>query len=503
MESFMNIFKNLMVFSALIVLFGAHMPQIQAMEQPTCYNPQSLLALCKKKFIKIVNNNAYESKSLLDALNQAESVFPTIKQHCFAGLYHEAHKSYAQGFENTFAWLDALHLTNRQLKLFSRYIINKSRIWSLFDSYQFQGKIKLVKSADLINKIAFSSAGEALCLIRSDQKSVDLFDLKADTDFDKPLNIDGGGRIGCLAVSSDKKTIALALDKTIRLVNRQTGACITTLHDHAKKVTGLSFSQDGKILASGSDDETIKLWDCDTGECIKTFTDCQEAVYRLSFSFDGKIVASSDRVSGKTIHLWDCKTGKKFNLLVGHTGWIKALACAPDSKIMASGTGSSSSINDNTVRIWDYETGKCIRALIGHTREVNGLSFSTDGKVLASCSYDRTIKLWDLESYECIKTLNFDRGISDLAFSSDSKRLFFVSQSSEDEIGVHDFFDKTVLNNQHPITLLWLEYILKVFNNKGSVKDYYFAQSTYNKLPLPQEIQDYLVNKIRSTMHKK
>jgi WD40 repeat protein len=32
----------------------------------------------------------------------------------------------------------------------------------------------------------------------------------------------------------------------------------------------VTFSPDGRTLASGSEDETIKLWDVNTGECFKT-----------------------------------------------------------------------------------------------------------------------------------------------------------------------------------------------------------------------------------------
>ncbi|MBW4431083.1 MAG: hypothetical protein KME28_04940 [Pelatocladus maniniholoensis HA4357-MV3] len=42
------------------------------------------------------------------------------------------------------------------------------------------------------------------------------------------------------------------------------------LHGHTGKVWSVSFSPDGLVLASGSQDETIKFWDVSKGYCIKT-----------------------------------------------------------------------------------------------------------------------------------------------------------------------------------------------------------------------------------------
>ena len=50
----------------------------------------------------------------------------------------------------------------------------------------------------------------------------------------------------------------------------QTGEIIYILSGHTGVVAGVSFSPDGSMLASCSNDKTIKIWNLKTGTEIKT-----------------------------------------------------------------------------------------------------------------------------------------------------------------------------------------------------------------------------------------
>ena len=55
---------------------------------------------------------------------------------------------------------------------------------------------------------------------------------------------------------------SLGLDATIRLWDTATGAGGVLL-GHRERVTGLSFSPDGGLLVTGSQDGTVRLWPTD------------------------------------------------------------------------------------------------------------------------------------------------------------------------------------------------------------------------------------------------
>jgi Tol biopolymer transport system component/tetratricopeptide (TPR) repeat protein len=225
--------------------------------------------------------------------------------------------------------------------------------------------------------------------------------------------------VSSVSFSPDGKTIATAsADTTVKLWDIS-GKQLKTLKGHSGGVWGLSFSPDGKTIATASADTTVKLWDI-SGKQLKTLKGHSGAVLGLSFSPDGKTIATASYDT--TVKLWDI-SGKQLKTLKGHSGAVLGVSFSPDGKTIATASA------DTTVKLWDI-SGKQLKTLQGHSGAVSSVSFSPDGKTIATASADTTVKLWDIAGKQ-LKTLKgHSGGVLGVSFSPNGKTIATASDDS-------------------------------------------------------------------------
>lgn len=170
--------------------------------------------------------------------------------------------------------------------------------------------------------------------------------------------------------------------------------CSDTLQGHSEAILHVSFSPDGKRLASGGGDATVRFWDTNTCMPKHTGRGHKHHVLCTAWSPDGERFASADR-NGE-IRLWDPNTGKQFGQpLKGHRQWVNSLSWEPMHR-NASCEQFASASKDGSIKVWNARTGRVVASLSGHTDSVECIKWGGEG-LLYSASRDRTIKVWSME----------------------------------------------------------------------------------------------------------
>jgi WD40 repeat protein/uncharacterized caspase-like protein len=245
------------------------------------------------------------------------------------------------------------------------------------------------------------------------------------------------------------------------------GKKLGTLLGHTERITSLSFSPDGRTIASGSFDKTVRLWDVARQTQLRVLKGHQEWVNSVSFNTNGTILASAsgglaaqslenkikfwDVNNGEEVASFGAQRGRTFGLVVSPDGqravqfttdykqtildvwnlvkgektktfklphWIFSIAFHPDGKTLAAGT------RDHAGIIIDAESGKILREFRRHSDTVFAVAFSADGKRLATGSADLTIKIHDLTTSSLLATLNgSQQDVKSVSFSPDGKVL--------------------------------------------------------------------------------
>ncbi len=256
------------------------------------------------------------------------------------------------------------------------------------------------------SETAFSPDGRLLAI--GSANTVTLWDAKSQAKI-KALSIPPEYRnntldyVGGLAFSPDGKTI-VAGDQLAQIFvwSVATGALAgPPLHGHSPLIPGtvfgfvtdLTFSPNGKWLASTALDYTVVLWDTSTWSRVYTFPDDSSGQRSVAFSPDGQYITVTGGNEG--ILVWD-SVSHTFarNLDVGGA-IMKSLAFYPHQPTTLAALDTTGKITT-----WDVSSGKQIGQSVNDGKLADTsyqphLLFNRAGTLLIS-SHDLTLTIWSV-----------------------------------------------------------------------------------------------------------
>lgn len=216
--------------------------------------------------------------------------------------------------------------------------------------------------------------------------------------------------------------------------NAQTGQKILEIPragGHTKGIQYLSFSKDGKWLASTGHDDVVIVWDAATGKKKATILGKGVNLYGAKFGTPDTLGIAT---LGKGVQLYDTKNFQLKKTLGGH-GSVGCTAIAYDDaggRILSTG-------RDMKAVLWDAKSGQRAATFTGHDDYLIRAAFSPTGQLVATSGSDRKVIVWDTKTKKAAVTMNNMSGMgSPVAFTRSGS--YFCAVNVNDHLVISSVF---------------------------------------------------------------
>lgn len=225
-----------------------------------------------------------------------------------------------------------------------------------------------------------------------------------------------------LSWSNDGRYLATALEYDIIVFDAVVWSIHQVLIGHESWVNSIFFREDGKTIISGSADQTLRRWHVDKTYSVTLFTFPTKIIQVLSYEKGNMLIVSVD--NGDVLYL-DCSTPDiiaRDTMSFSDETNLK-MAIADDHLAIAYGS------NFLTRRL---AMDRAITEVDAHYGTITGISFAAKNKIIVTKACDQRVKLWDAKTLTCLGT--FDESITsniDHDLSYNIKKGYLITRFNE------------------------------------------------------------------------
>jgi len=221
-----------------------------------------------------------------------------------------------------------------------------------------------------------------------------------------------------VAFSADSELLAVAVpfDERVDILRARNGRRLYSWNTHAR-AEDVAFSPTRAIVAIPGADNTVVIRRLSDGRAVRTLTGHQEYVTGLAFSHDGSLLASGSFFPG-TIRLWRTSDWSLVREIqsgfeLGAFGPFESFTFSPDDSLL----GTVAEAAPLVVRVSD---GTVVAHPAGLSRNA---TFSPDGSLFATSGGDglSEVQVYRVSDWTLSATLPPEA--ADVAFTPDGKRL--------------------------------------------------------------------------------
>lgn len=198
---------------------------------------------------------------------------------------------------------------------------------------------------------------------------------------------------------------------------RRLGVLSSKEKGHSANIVAITFSSDGRYIATGDNQGTIVIWNRADRSVVRRIKAHSGEVRNLIF-----IPTSNELVSGGAdgaVQLWGVSGTELLETLLEPSEH-------PITSLVGSANGQLlyAALDDMTVKSWTVPLRKLRSTLDFTNRQINSIALSPDGDYMAVAQEDDSIMLWSIRESRVAWKIDLENSITQVVFSPNGKRLY-------------------------------------------------------------------------------